>query len=211
MKEQTHCRQRKQNCREGWSFRSKRQIGCKKLMADREREQWGDRSRRKCDPSTNKSIVLILTVSHPPSLSYNDFLSQFPRHGSCVAFHLPATEWITLFVLDPSSVKLDVCAHLFLTAILLLQIWWCRFVLQPHYTSICHLSVRAVLRAVIDSLLLPSLFMTVKAQSRPYHFHTWAWAEWHDSINCLMTEMCVYCKDSSWMTNIFTPIFTLST
>lgn len=83
----------------------------------------------------------------------------------------------------------NVCAHLFLTAILLLQIWLCRFVLQLRYTSICHLSVRAVLRAVIDSLLLPSLFMTVKAQSSPYHYHTWTRAEWHDGINCLATKM----------------------
>lgn len=80
-------------------------------MADRKREQCGDRSRRKCDPSTSKSIVLILTVSHPPSPFCNDFFSQFSCHGSCVAFHLPATEWITLFVLGPSSVQLEcVCA-----------------------------------------------------------------------------------------------------
>lgn len=94
------------------SFRSKRQIGCKKFMADHEREQWGDRSWRKRDPSTSKSIVLILTVSHPPSPFYNDFFSQFSRHGSCVAFNLLATEWITLFVLSPSSVQLE-CVRAF--------------------------------------------------------------------------------------------------
>lgn len=149
----------------------------------------------KCDPSTSKSIVLILTVSHPPSLPSNDFLSQFPRHGSCVAFHLPATEWITLFVLGPSSVKLDVCAQLFLTAILLLQIWLCRFVLQPRYTSICHLSVMAMLRAVIDSLLLPSLFMTVKAQSRPHYLHTWTRKRWFQLTEEISQVFNWYCTN----------------
>lgn len=103
-KRTAHFIQRKQRGMGDRSFRSNRQIGCKKFMANRERKQWAGRSRRKSDPSTSKSIVLI---SHPPSAFCNDFFSQFSHHGSCVAFHLSATELITLFVFGPSSVQLE--------------------------------------------------------------------------------------------------------